>query len=135
MVAHVGIEQVVGPEYEAVASQREFPTDFQHQAERDVAGRRSFVAVHEFLSQREVGVGGRTAVLPDVAQFSVELERRNLRHVAPSFPEPVPVAVKSAHVACSRGGTEAPLGRRFGGGACAVEQGFVAPHFVNGENL
>ena len=37
MVSYIHIEQVVGTEYKAVAGKREFPADFQQQAERNVA--------------------------------------------------------------------------------------------------
>ena len=130
MVAHIGIEDVVGANHEAVFRECEFPTNFQHGSRSDVTGGRLFVTIYEVLRKREVAVGGGLQVIPDVAQFSVELEWGNLRHVAP-----VTVAENAAHVARRRGGTEAQLCHCLYRGARAKEQGLVAPHLVYGQEL
>lgn len=74
MITHVGIENVVGANHVTVFRECEFPTNFQHGSRSDVTGSRLFVTVYEVLRKREVAVGGGLQVIPDVAQFSVELK-------------------------------------------------------------
>ena len=85
MVAHVGVEQVIAAEDDAVMRELERPVEFEGCSERDIAGGALFVAVHPILRKGEFRVDSCADVLPDVGDFAVEMERRNLWHVAPVF--------------------------------------------------
>ena len=130
VVAHVGVEQVFATEDDAVVGERERPVEFEGGSEGHVAGGAFFVAVHAVLRECKFGVDACADVCPEVSDFAVELERRNLRHVAPVF-----VLVESADVACACLRVESLFCREFDGSASSHEECVVTADLVNRQNL
>ena len=116
MVAHVCVGQVIASEDDAVVGERKRPVEFEGCAKRDVVGGAFFVAVHAVLRECKFGVESCADMRPEVSYFAVELEWRDLRHVAPVF-----VLVESANIASACLCVESLFCREFDGGACAHE--------------
>lgn len=116
MVAYVGVEQVFAAEDDAVVRERERPMEFEGNAECGVAGRTLFIAVYAVLCKGEFRVDACSDMCPEVSDFAMELEWRNLWHVTPVF-----VLVKSADIACTYLCVESLFGREFDGGASSYE--------------
>jgi len=112
VVAHVGVEQVVATEDNAVVGKREWPVEFEGGSEGGVAGGAFLVAVGTVLRECKFGVEACANVCPKVSDFAVEFERRNLWHIAPVF-----VLVKTADIACACLRVKPFFGWEFDGGA------------------
>ena len=109
------------------------PSKFQKRSEGDVAGGAFFVFIDFVLGEGEIRVDGWSHMFPEVGKFSVELEGRNLWHVAPLVFGIVAVAVLATHVACASGCTKTLLRCRFDRGAPAKKECLVSADLIDRE--